>query len=180
MDNEWSNILKDFIQNDKDSKIQFVEPQQHWDNASKRAIQTFKNHFISSLCTAHPQFSLQLWHKFLPQAELTLHLLRKSQCNDKISDYAVLEVEFNFDKTLLAPPGTRALVFDDPKTCMSWAPHAKDSWYVSPALQHYHCFKFYVPSTKGFTTAQTAKFFPSLSTMPTLSNKEYTISPHGN
>ena len=61
MDNECSNILKDFIQNDNDTKIQLFEPQEHCVNASKRETQTFKNHFISGLCTAHPQFPIQLW-----------------------------------------------------------------------------------------------------------------------
>ena len=91
LDNECSNMLKDFIQKDNNTKIQFVEPHQHRVNASERAIQTFKNHFISGLCSAHPQFPLQLWCEFLPQAELTLNLLRKARCNNKLSAYAVLE-----------------------------------------------------------------------------------------
>ena len=122
-----------------------------------------------------PKFPLQLLCKFLPQAEITLNLLHKACCNNKLSAYAVLEGKFNFDKALLAPPGTKALVFNDPKKRTSWAPHAKDTWYVSPTLQHYCCFLFFVPSKKGFTVAQTAKFFPSFSKMPTLSNKEYDI-----
>ena len=175
LDNECSNILKDFIQKENNAKIQFVEPHQHRVNASERAIQTFKNHFISGLCTAHPQFPIQLWCEFLPQAEITLNLLRKARCNNKLSAYAVLEGEFNFDKTPLAPPGTRALVFDDPKKRTSWAPHAKDAWYTGPALKHYRCFRFYIPSTKGFTVAQTANFFPSFAKMPTMSTEEYAI-----
>ena len=115
MDNECSTILKTFIQDDNDMNIQFVEPQQHRVNASERAIQTFKNHFISGLCTAHPQFPLQLWCEILPQSEITLNLLRRAQCNNKLSAYAVLEGKFNFDKMPLAPPGTKALVFDNKK-----------------------------------------------------------------
>ena len=134
-----------------------------------------KNHFVAGLCTAHPQFPLQLWCELLPQAEISLNLLRRARCNNKLSAYAVYNGEFNFDKTPLAPPGTKALVFEDPSVRNSWAPHAKDAWYVSPAMQHYRCFKFFVPSTRGFTTAQTVKFFPSFSTMPTLSNEEFAI-----
>ena len=144
MDNECSTILKTFIQDDNDMNIQFVEPQQHRVNASERAIQTFKNHFISGLCTAHPQFPLQLWCELLSQAKITLNLLQRAQCNNKLSAYAVLEGKFVFDKTPLTPPGTKALVFDNPKKCTSWAPHAKDAWYVGPAMQHYWCFNFFL------------------------------------
>ena len=113
MDNECSKLLADFIE-ENDTKIQFVEPNQHRVNASEQAIQTFKNHFIAGLCTTHPQFPLQLWCELLPHAEITLNLLRRSCINNKLSANAVLEGEFNFDKTPLAPPGTKALVFDDP------------------------------------------------------------------
>ena len=174
MDNECSKLLSDYIQNNN-TTIQFVEAHNHKINAAERAIQTFKNHFVAGLCTAHPQFPLQLWCELLPQAEISLNLLRRARCNNKLSAYAVYNGEFNFDKTPLAPPGTKALVFEDPSVRNSWAPHAKDAWYVSPAMQHYRCFKFFVPSTRGFTTAQTAKFFPSFSTMPTLSNEEFAI-----
>ena len=127
------------------------------------------------LCTVHPQFPLQLWCELLPHAEITLNLLQQSQANSKLSAYAILEGKFNFNKTPLAPPGTKALFFDDPKKRTSWAPHAKDAWFVSPAMKHYLCFKFFVPSSKGFQVAQTAKFFPSFYKMPTLTNEEYAI-----
>ena len=174
MDNECSKILSKFIESNG-TKIQLVEPHQHRVNAAERAIQTFKNHFIAGLCTVHPQFPLQLWCELLPHAEITLNLLRQARANSKLSAYAILEGEFNFNKTPLAPPGTKALIFDDPKKRTSWAPRAKDAWFVSPAMKHYCCFKFFVPSSKGFQVAQTAKFFPSFSKMPTLTNEEYAI-----
>ena len=40
--------------------IQFVEPHNHRVNAAERAIQTFKNHFISGLCTTDINFPLHL------------------------------------------------------------------------------------------------------------------------
>jgi hypothetical protein len=62
----------------------------HWHNAAKRAIRTFKNHFISSLVAAllDKHFPLYLWDKLLSQAELTLNLLRR--LNPKLSAYAQL------------------------------------------------------------------------------------------
>lgn len=56
--------------------IQYCAPHQHRALKAERAIRTFKNHFISTLCTVAPDFPLDLWDHLLPQAELTLnHLL---------------------------------------------------------------------------------------------------------
>jgi hypothetical protein len=38
-----------------------VEPPNHHVNATKRAIQTFKDHFVSALATTDSEFPLQLW-----------------------------------------------------------------------------------------------------------------------
>ena len=88
-----------------------------------------------------------------------MNLLRQVRTNNKLSAYEILEGGFNFDKTPLAPPGTKALVFDNPDTRMSWAPRTKDAWFVGPALKNYRCFKFFVTSTKVFTIGQTAILF---------------------
>jgi hypothetical protein len=57
---------------------------------------------------------LQLWVKFLPQVELTLNLLRFSCCNPQVSANQELYGLVEFNKTPLAPLGTKALVYDDP------------------------------------------------------------------
>lgn len=56
MDNECSKIIKEFIMGEQKINIQFVEAHQHRVNASERAIQTFKNHFIAGLCTVNENF----------------------------------------------------------------------------------------------------------------------------
>ena len=49
-DNQAVAALKDYLHK-KECEWQFVEPNNHQVNAAKQAIQTFKNHFISGLCT---------------------------------------------------------------------------------------------------------------------------------
>jgi hypothetical protein len=44
--------------------------------AEKRAIQTFKRHFIAILAGTHPSFPINFWHELIPQAEITLNMLR--------------------------------------------------------------------------------------------------------
>jgi hypothetical protein len=86
--------------------------------------------------------------------------LRTSRVNNKLSAYAILDGQFEFDKTPLAPVGTKALVFLDPKRRTSWSTHAVDAWYSGPAKQYYRNFKFYIPETRGYRIANTARFFP--------------------
>jgi hypothetical protein len=168
MDNEASKAIKRHIHS-TGANYQLVEPHNHRVNAAERAIRTFKNHFISGLCTTDPNFPVTLWDKLLPQAVLTLNLLRTSRINPSLSAYAQVFGQFDFNRTPLAPPGTRALVFEDPQTRLGWAPHGKEAWYIGPALEHYRCYQFQIPDTNGIRVTGTAEFFPHQFKMPALS-----------
>ena len=74
LDNECSEILKDFMTN-VNVNFQLIPPGMHCRNAAERAIRTFKNHFIAGLCSVDKDFPLHLWDHLLPQALLTLNLL---------------------------------------------------------------------------------------------------------
>jgi hypothetical protein len=71
---------------------------------------------------------LQLWDEFLPQVELTLNMLRFSRWNPKKSANQEVYGSFDFNKTPLALLGTTALIYDDPASRASWAPHATDGF----------------------------------------------------
>ena len=62
--NECSKAVKNYIKK-KEVKWQLVEPHNHRVNAAKRAIQTFKNHFIAGLACVDRLFPLQLWYYLL-------------------------------------------------------------------------------------------------------------------
>ena len=59
-----SKTIKAYLKNN-DIKLQLVEPHNHRVNTAERAIQTFKDHFISSLCTIDKDFPAQLWDKII-------------------------------------------------------------------------------------------------------------------
>jgi hypothetical protein len=90
--------------------FQFVPPGLHQRNAAERAIRTFKNHFIAGLCTTAANFPLKLWDQPLPQALMTLNLLRTSRINPHLSAWSQVHGLFHFNRTPLAPAGTRVLV----------------------------------------------------------------------
>jgi hypothetical protein len=78
LDNEASAALKTFF-TAHDVDYQLVPPHCHRRNAAERAIRTFKEHFVVGLSSIDPTFPLHLWDRLLPQAEITLNLLRTSR-----------------------------------------------------------------------------------------------------
>ena len=133
LDNECSAILKQYM-HQHHIPFQLEPPYTHRRNAAEHAIRTFKDHFITGLASAHKQFPLHLWDRLLPQAELTLNLLRPSRINLKLSANMRLKDVFNFDVMPLAPPSTKVLIHDKASMRASCAPHGSLGWYVSPAL----------------------------------------------
>ena len=103
LDNECSNELKHAMLKNNIT-FQRVPPYVHRRNATERAIQTFKSHFLAGLATANPTFPVHEWDRLLPQAILTLNLLRNARLNPKLSAHALLHGNFDFNKTPLAPP----------------------------------------------------------------------------
>jgi hypothetical protein len=59
MDNQCTRQIKKNLTL-KDCDLMLVEPHNHRVNAAERAIQTFKDHFISALATTDSEFPLQL------------------------------------------------------------------------------------------------------------------------
>ena len=109
MDNECSWDLRKAIKNNN-MDFQLVPPHNHRVNAAERAIRTFKSHFLSTLATCDPDYPITEWDRLLQQSEMTLNLLRVARCNPKLSAYAYLEGQHDYNRTPLAPPGTRVII----------------------------------------------------------------------
>jgi hypothetical protein len=75
LDNECSADMKKTIKSNK-MDFQLVPPHDHCCNLAKKAIQTFKDHFVVILCGADKSFPLHLWDRLLPRAKHTLNMLR--------------------------------------------------------------------------------------------------------
>jgi hypothetical protein len=57
MDNQASNVIKQYL-TPKQCDLMLIKPNNHWVNAAERAIQTFKDHFVSALTTTDSKFPL--------------------------------------------------------------------------------------------------------------------------
>ena len=89
MDNEASSYLK-YALTKNNINYQLVPPHNHRRNAAERAIRTFKNHFLAILAGADTNYPISEWDRFVPQAELTLNLLRNARVNSNLSAHAYL------------------------------------------------------------------------------------------
>jgi hypothetical protein len=98
-----------------------VEPNNHRVNAAERAIQTFKDHFVSALATTDSDFPLQLWDRLTQQVVTTLNLLRPSRIDPTKSAYEALHgpgkstydksVERRFESPSPVTPSPRGLSY---------------------------------------------------------------------
>ena len=154
---------------------QLAPPHMHRRNAAKRAIRTWKAHFIAGLCSTDKMFPMHLWDRLIEQAEIMLNLLRPSRTNPKLSAYAAVNGPFDFNRMPLAPPGTKVVVHKKPNQRKSWDPHGISGWYIGPAVDHYHCYKVYIPKTQSEQIADTVEFFPQYCTLPTLASKDMAV-----
>ena len=103
LDNEISNEFKQALHK-KEIKYQLVPPHIHKANAAERVIQTFKDHFLAGLASCNQKFPLREWDRLLPQAVITLNLLRNTRMNLELSTYAYLFRTYDFNQYPLSPP----------------------------------------------------------------------------
>ena len=174
LDNEASKALKNFI-NKEQTEYQLTPPHIHRRNAAEWAIRTFKNHFISGLCSVDKNFLLHLWCRLLDQAELTLNMLHTSQINPNLSAHEQINGTHDFNATPLAPPGTRCIAHEKSSQHGTWAPHGQPGWYVGATPEHYRCYQIYIPKTQGTQIYDTVEFFPTHCKMPKVSAHDAAI-----
>ena len=121
LDNECPGGLKTFLRKES-VKFQLVPPYLHHTNAAERAIQTYKDHLIAGLISCNQKLPLHIWDRLILHAILTLNLLRPSRLNPRLLAEAQLNGAFDFNRTPLAPPGTRVIVHKTPNNRRTWTP----------------------------------------------------------
>lgn len=172
-DNQAARPLKAYLKL-KECKWQFVKPHNHCVNTVKRAIQTFKNNLVSGFYCTDSKWLLKLWHQLSGQALITLNLCRISRKHpEKYAYHSFHGKHYNWNKNPMAPPGTRAVVYESPDNRTSWGPRGVDAWYCGPAMDHYRNMKCYVPETRAYRTSALFDLFPQHCQLPTLSEQHH-------
>ena len=57
----------------------------------------------------------------------------------KLSGYAQLQGELNYNATPTAPSGTQIIVHEKPTAREIWSVHGVIGWYLGPSMEHYMC-----------------------------------------
>ena len=96
---------------------------------------------------------------------MTLNMVRLSRLNNKRSAYTQIHSAFDFNATLLAPPGTS-------EERKSLDLHDVDGWYVVPAIEHYRCFRCYIQTTNTEIIAETVEFPSKHVKLPSTSSRD--------
>ena len=87
----------------------------HFRNIAERSIFNFKDHFKAVRSACDLKFPKHLWCQLIPQANITLNILRQARLHLQPSTYKVMWGAFDYNQTPLPPPGTRILVREMPK-----------------------------------------------------------------
>jgi hypothetical protein len=151
-------------------EYQLVPPHCHRRNAAEQAIQTFKENFVAGLASVDPTFPLHFWDRLLPQAEITLNILRTSTLHPQLSAAAHFHGLVDYNKTAFAPLGCNIIAHEKPGKRCTWAPHGQRGYSLGPVIHHYRCQNVYISATASERIVDTIEFFPHNYQMPQLSS----------
>ena len=159
LDNEASTTYKNTIKTKWNTSYQLVPPHSHRRNAAERAIRTFKAHFLAILVGVDGSYPRQYWDLLLPQAELTLNLLRQSNLNPNVSAHQQLHNSpFSYNAHPLGPIGATVLVHNKPAVRHTWDFRCQEGWYLGTSLEHYRCHRVLTADTLRCHVSETITF----------------------
>lgn len=167
MDNETSPLVENYLEKELGIPVQYVPPGSHRTLPAERGIQSYKNHFISSVSHMHPDCPLQLWANFMPQIEVTLACLLPYSLDPKISSYeGIYGVKYDFNAHPMHPVGTLTLAFTPTTSREAWEPHGMKGFMLGPALKHYRSFRVHIIETGQERKTDTVDVFPTKVMLP--------------
>jgi hypothetical protein len=164
-DNETSKELEEYY-HASGIPIQYFPPSNHHANVAEKAIQTFKTHFIATIATCDPEFTIVDGDLLLDQAELTLNLLRFSTVEPTKSAWEHVHGPYDFDAHPFAPAGCKVVMHERSEVRGTWAQHGVVGFYIGPASNHYRSFHAWIPQTHKQRVSDTVAWFPHNFTMP--------------
>ena len=129
-------------------------------NKAERAIQTFKRHFISILAGTHPSFPINFWNELIPQAEITLNMMRAFADQPNISAYhGIHRKPYDFLSHPLAPCGTLIVLHNSIRE--TWDNFGHIGFYLGPAASHYRSYRCLVQETNAIRISDSIILFPA-------------------
>jgi hypothetical protein len=161
LDNESSKDLETYFKS-KNIDFQFCDKDSHRRNLAERAIRDAKNHIVSMLATAHQDLPKGLWDTCIPQAIITLNLLRRWKLDPKISAYeGFYGSAYDFAAHPIAPFGAKILIYEKPEDRATWAEHGIPGYYLGPEPNTYRGYDVWAIGTRHHRITHTVEWFPT-------------------
>jgi hypothetical protein len=170
LENEASAALKSFS-----TANELVPPHCIGATPLKGPFALSKKQFVVGWAYFEPYFPLHLRQRLLPQAELTLNILRTSRQHPQLSAAAHYHDMGDYNKKAFAPPGCNIIAHDKPSKRCTWAPHGQHGYSLGPAMHNYRCQNVYILATASERIVDTLECIPHNSPMPQLSSTDRLI-----
>ena len=142
LDNKCSEEYKQAIA-DNGMEHELVPKGQHRRNIAEKAIQTWKAHAIGVFSGMSNKCPLAIWDLLLQQIDMQVNLLRQSNVAPKISAWAQMHGDHNFNRHPLAPLGIESHIYVPPDKQKTWAVKSHKGFYVGTSTEHYRYYKAY-------------------------------------
>jgi hypothetical protein len=175
LDNQASLAYKKAI-NNSDMRYKLVPPDNHQCNMAKKAIQTFKDHFVSVLSGCALTFPVHLWCQLLLHVEWQLLLLQQSQLHPNLFAYVHIYGHHDYKEHPFVPIGMEALVHDKQHKCQTYAEHCKKAFVLGTSTKHYQHWKFWSTATRATCILGAAFFKHKYLTNPSVTPKDLVIT----
>ena len=153
-------------------KLELVPPVCHRCNAAEVAIRNFKAHFLSVLAGTATSSPPVLWDRLLPQAKVTVNLLRQSNATPNVSAFAHLSGPLDYNKMLLEPMGCEAQVHEKTDKRGIGAYHSVDGWNLATSPEHCCTHLCHIKTTDSERFTDTAQFSHQNITKSTITHAE--------
>ena len=101
------------------------------------------DHFKAILVRVDKTFPMHLWDRLLQKTESTLNMLWQTNIAPKISAYAYMYGQHDFNKMPLAPMGCAVLIHNKQAVKKTWDDHANKRYYTETSREHYQCYKIW-------------------------------------
>ena len=66
-----------------------------------------------------------------------MNMIKPSRRKSQISVHAMVEGSFDFNRMLLAPPGTKVIVHEKHNKIRTWNQHGIQGWYIVLSVENY-------------------------------------------
>ena len=159
-DNEISKVFTDYLNKEVHLDYQLVPPHNHRSNPAETAIRDYKNHFISTRSGTDDAFPKNCWDLLIPMVNITINLLRASHIQPRLSAYAQIHGNFDYNRYPLAPAGCKVIVYETPTQRPTFNNHGIEGFYIGPSTKHYRNHICYIPEHHSTRYSDTVAFFP--------------------